>query len=138
MELSSKLDAKFLGMPRLSPHRALLALAIGLAGCGPEGPSFECSPIPQRCLKLEEQTEAEGQFSLAFRNGCDRPVDLKVCFEDEASGADCRLRSALPPGERHRERRDLRLMGEGIQYFVRFADEARTCPFPENRRIQFP
>ncbi len=131
------------GGPR---HRAVAAalcagLAVLLGGCPRDAPQIRCGPEASQCLKLVSRGEVDGRddrrYAMRFESECAQPIDVKVCFEDERNGADCRVHTAVEPGGRFVESKSLKYLGLGLRYFARFTDNARTCPFPENRRVRF-
>ncbi len=118
-----------------------LAAGLLITGCSAEEAEVRCTDEPRTCMTLVGQTQGitdgEPRLVLSFLNRCQFPVDIKICFEDERSGADCRERTAVEPLQRISEAKDEKFLGEGIRYFVRYSSEARACRFPETSRIVF-
>lgn len=124
-----------------------MALAgAGLAACS-EPESFECGRQVRQCAGIVEQREIPARtengedipasFALTLRNGCQTPVDIKICFEDTRGTTDCRAYSEVEPQTRFEETKSARFLGQGIKVFLRYSENALICRFPVSERVTF-
>ncbi len=122
-----------------------ILVVLGVSGLGACERVSEpvCTSEPTQCATILTEGVAmrgEGAFREAFirlRNDCMKPVDLKVCFEDQRLTADCRETTGLEPLAVRTEAKSVRFFADGIKLFVRYSDTARQCRFPLSDRVTF-